>query len=132
MLGLISFFVPAFVAQRTRLTLALAILASAFKMTLAQQFVGLLLLRRRISAAALVVAVWLALNALGFWCIGIGALATYRHNVAIFEALGVPGNVNGPDPWLGISLPRLDWVFLFYGITGNLPLARLSNLVCSG
>ena len=131
MLGLLCFFVPAFVAGRPRLTLALAILATAFKMTLALPFVGLLLLRRRIGAAAVVVAVWLALNALGFWCMGNGAFATYRHNVAIFEALGVPGNINGPDPWLGVSLPRLDWVFLFYGVTGNLPLARLGNVACS-
>ena len=131
MLGLLCFFVPAFVARRTRLTLVLAVLATAFKMTLALPFVGLLLLRRRIAAAAVVGAVWLALNALGFWCMGGGALATYRHNVAIFEALGVPGNINGPDPWLGVSLPRLDWVFLFYGVTGNLPLARLANLACS-
>jgi glycosyl transferase family 87 len=130
MLGLLCFFIVALCTDKPRLALALATLAVAFKMTLALPFLGLLLLYRRFAAFAFSGAAFVALNALGFLRMGVGAFATYQHNVAVFEAIG-PTNINGPDPWMGITLPRLDWVFLFYGITRDLPASRIANLVCT-
>jgi hypothetical protein len=130
MLGLLCFFVVALRTGRPRLALALAIVAACFKMTLALPFIGLLLLYRRYVAVFVSGSAWLGLNALGFALMGGNAFATYRHNVQVFEALNSV-NINGPDPWLGVSLPRLDWVFLFYGVTRDLPASRIANLICA-
>ena len=130
MLGLLCFFLVALHGNRPRWALVIAVIAAAFKLTLALPFLGLLLLHRRYAAVAVTGAMWVLLNALGFVLMGGGAFATYQHNVTIFEAIS-SANINGPDPWLGISLPRLDWVFLFYGLTRNLHISRLANLACS-
>lgn len=129
MLGMLCLFVVALLEDRKWLSLVLALIAACFKMTLALPFVGLLLLYRRLGATAVVGASWVTLNALGFWAMGgAAAFATYRNNVAVFEELN-SFNINGPDPWLGVSLPRLDWVFLFFGLTRDLELSRVANLI---
>ena len=131
-LGLLCFFVVALDRGQYKVALAIAMLATAFKITLALPFLGLMLLHRRFFGFGIVIGIWVLLNALGFLRMGDAAFATYRANVAIFEQVDASWNINGPDPWLGVSLPRLDWVFLFYGIFGNLPVSRLANLFFAG
>jgi hypothetical protein len=130
MLGLLGFFFAALHGGRHRVALGIGILATSFKMTLALPFLGLFLLHRHFLATALCGGVWALLNGLGFLRMGSAAFATYQHNVAIFEAK-TPGNINGPDPWMNVALPRLDWVYLFNGITGNVLLSRSLNLACA-
>jgi hypothetical protein len=104
-------------------------LATAVKITLAVPFLGLLALHRRFGAIAASLATWAGLNALGFLRMGAGSLNDYRENVAQLEAID---NINSPDPWRPIALPRLDWSYLFYGLTKNLAASRLAGLVASG
>jgi hypothetical protein len=130
-LGLLCFFVAAVARGQKPLSLAIAVFATAFKMTLALPFVGLLLLQRRIGAAFASAGAWLAFNGLGFARMGTGALASYQRSIAGFDSSTDPTNINSPDPWSGVSLPRLDWVYLFYGATGNLALSRFVSLACA-
>jgi hypothetical protein len=124
-LGMLCFFIAAANGNRPKLAAALAILAVAVKMTLALPFLGILLLRRRLLPVIAAGATWAALNALGFAIMGHGAFASYRANVGDLESFG---NINAPDPWNPLSLPRLDWTTLVYGVTGNLSLARAASL----
>lgn len=132
MFGLLCFFIVALDSGKTRLAIAIAALATALKMTLALPFLGLLALHRRFVGFGIAVGTWVTLNGLGFLRMGPEAFATYRANVAKFEVVDASWNINGPDPWLPVSLPRLDWVFLLYGILRDLPLSRLLNLVLAG
>ena len=129
-LGLLCFFVAALHDKRPGYALAIAVFVTAFKMTLALPFLGLLLLHRRFAAVAISGGTWLMLNVLGFVRMGPGALAAYQRSAAVFEA-NDPSNINSPNPWTPVSLPRLDWVSLFYGVTANLSLARMASLACS-
>jgi hypothetical protein len=131
MLGLLCWFV-ALADTRPRTALAVATLATALKMTLALPFLGLLLLQRRFVGLVICCGTWVVLNALGFLRMGEAAFSTYQANVAVFEVDDASFNINGPDPWVGVTLPRLDWAFLFFGLTGNLPVARIGNLIASG
>jgi hypothetical protein len=131
MLGLLCWYVV-LEDTRPRAALAVATLATALKMTLALPFMGLLLLRRRLGGLVLCGGAWLLLNALGFLRMGEAAFSTYRANVAVFELDDASYNINGPDPWVGVTLPRLDWAFLFFGLTGNLAVSRIGNLLASG
>jgi len=128
-LGLLCWFVVALHGNRPRSAAAIAILAVAVKMTLSLPFLGLLLLRRRFGAALAGVATWAGLNAIGFFRMGSTALAQYRQNVGSLESFG---NINAPDPWNGLSLPRLDWTYLFFGLGGNLAAAKLVSLILAG
>jgi hypothetical protein len=132
MLGLLCFFMVALDRGQQRTAVAIATLATALKMTLALPFLGLLVLHRRFRGFGAAVGIWVVLNALGFLRMGQAAFPTYQANVAKFEVLDAAWNINGPDPWLGISLPRLDWKFLFYGIFRDLPLSRFATLACAG
>lgn len=131
-LGLLFYFLVALDRGQHKAAIAIAMIATAFKMTLALPFLGLLVLHRRYLGFAIVAGGWVLLNALGFLRMGSEAFSTYQANVAMFEQVDASWNINGPDPWLGVSLPRLDWVFLFYGVIGNLPLSRIANLICAG
>jgi len=106
----------------------LGVLAVAVKMTLSVPFLGILLLRRRFIAVLVAGATWVSLNALGFMRMGHGAFADYRKNVVDLESFG---NINAPDPWNPLSLPRLDWTSLFFGVTGHLGVARAASMACS-
>ncbi len=129
-LGLLCLFVAALHGGRTTLGSALAIIAVAIKMTLALPFVGILLLRRRFFTAFAAGATWVLLNVLGFLRMGgLSVFKDYQRNVTTLESFG---NINAPDPWNPLSLPRLDWTSLIYGLTGYLPLARLANLALAG
>jgi hypothetical protein len=131
-LGLLCLFISALHSGRPRLTFALAAVATAFKMTLSLPFLGLLLLHRRFVALGSALLAWVALNGLGFLRYGQGALASFRENTAAFDSIALPHNINSPDPWQVFSSPRLDWVYLFYGASGNLPISKLLSLVCAG
>ncbi|HEX2674802.1 MAG TPA: glycosyltransferase family 87 protein, partial [Polyangiaceae bacterium] len=124
-LGMLCFFVAAANGNRPKLAAALAIAAVAVKMTLALPFLGILLLRRRLVPVVAAGATWALLNAAGFAIMGHGAFASYRANVGDLESFG---NINAPDPWNPLSLPRLDWTTLLYGVTGHLSLARTVSL----
>ena len=126
-LGLLCFFVAA-LNGNPRWATALAILAVAVKMTLSLPFLGILLLRRRFVAVFAAGATWVALNVLGFVRMGHAAFVDYRQNVGGLESFG---NINAPDPWNPLSLPRLDWTSLFFGLSGNLSLARAASLGAS-
>jgi glycosyl transferase family 87 len=130
--GLLCLLIVAIDLRHWRTAIVVATLATALKMTLALPFLGLLLLHRRFLGVGIAVGCWLILNALGFLLMGDAAFSTYQANVAKFEVLDASWNINGPDPWLGISLPRLDWVFLFYGTIRDLPLSRLISLSLAG
>jgi Glycosyltransferase family 87 len=132
MVGLLCFFIVALDRGHGRTAIAIATLATALKITLALPFLGLLVLHRRFAGFGVAVGSWLILNALGFLRMGNAAFSTYQANVAKFEVVDASWNINGPDPWLGVSLPRLDWVFLLYGITRDLPLSRLVSLFFAG
>jgi len=126
-LGLLCWLVVAMHSNRPRLAVAVAVVATAAKMTLALPFVALLLLQRRFVAAFAGVAAWALLNALGF--IRMGGLSTfkdYQQNIGLLEAFG---DINSPDPWALETRPRLDWTTLFYGLTGNLTVSRGVSLV---
>src|SRR6185369_1536250 len=129
LLGMLCWFVVVLQREQRGWATALAILAVAIKMTLSLPFLGLLLLRRRYLAACAAVSTWAALNAVGFLRMGTTAFNDYRQSVATLEAFG---NINTPDPWNALSLPRLDWTYLFYGLSGNLTLAKLATLGLSG
>jgi hypothetical protein len=62
---------------------------------------------------------------------GPDAFASYQRSLASFDSSITSSNINSPDPWNGVSLPRLDWVYLFYGATGNLVLSRLATFACT-
>lgn len=128
-LGMLCLFVVAVNGDRPRWAAALGVLAVAVKMTLSLPFLGILLLRRRFLAVFAAGATWVALNVLGFVRMGPTAFADYRQNVGGLEAFG---NINAPDPWNPLSLPRLDWTSLFFGMTGHLSLARVVSLGLSG
>jgi hypothetical protein len=131
MLGLLCFFVVALHRNRPWLALAIGVIATAFKMTLALPFLGLMLLHRRYLALFASAGTWLALNALGFMRMGATAFAHYQSSVAKFEDPTDATNINSPNPWTGVSLPRLDWAYLFYGVTLSAQLARILSLACS-
>ena len=127
-LALLCFMVVALHTDRPRLALAVAILATAMKVTLGVPFLALLALHRRLRAVAVCLGSWAALNVLGFLRMGAGSLAEYRRNVAHLETIG---HISSPDPWRPIALPRLDWVYLFYGVTGSLSVSRIASLATS-
>jgi Glycosyltransferase family 87 len=124
-LGLLCLFIVSVHGNRPYLSAAIAALAVAVKMTLSLPFLGILLLRRRFGAAFAGVATWIALNAIGFSRMGPGAFRQYRGNVALLESFG---NINAPDPWNPLSLPRLDWTSLLFGLSGNLAASRVASL----
>jgi hypothetical protein len=129
MLGLLCFFVASLHTKDSRWPVVIAVVATAFKMTLALPFLGLLLLRRRFVGLALCIGVSVLLNTVGFLRMGATAFGNYQHDVASLDALGE--NINTPDPWMAFALPRLDWVFLLYGFTKSLAVARIVTLLCS-
>jgi hypothetical protein len=59
---------------------------------------------------------------------GTSSLAAYRRSVATFNDMA---SINSPNPWSLVSLPRLDWLSLFYGLSANLHVAQLMSLACS-
>jgi hypothetical protein len=132
-LGLLCWFVVALEKRAAAPVVGLATLATAFKMTLSLPFLGLLALTRRFAFAAIAGGSWLLLNALGLLRMGgFAVLPIYGANTATLDALDDPTNINMPDPWREIALPRTDWTFLFFGVLRDLPLSRLLGLGCSG
>jgi hypothetical protein len=128
LLGLLCFFFVALYSERTYLAVAIAVVATAFKMTLAVPFLGLLLLQRRIFATGIVGGIWVLLNVAGFLRVGKSAIGPYVANMASLDSLSDNTNINMPNPWAGVSLPRTDWTNLLYGLTGNFAVSRLVSL----
>jgi len=124
--GLLCFFVSALVRGKPRLATAIAVFATAFKMTLALPFLALLALDKRWRSIALVGGSWLLLNVTGFWLMGPSALASYREAMLVVEAFF---DINSPDPWFRYSIPRLDWKYLLYGLLHDINLAQQATLL---
>jgi Glycosyltransferase family 87 len=127
-LGLLCWFVSLLHRGKPRAAVAVAIVAMSLKMTLALPFLALLALRRHVVGAATVVGAWVTLNVIGFWRMGPDAFAHYQRSIGELEKVG---HISSPDPWRPIALPRLDWVSLFYGITGDLTFARAAALIAA-
>ncbi|MFT3925216.1 MAG: glycosyltransferase family 87 protein [Myxococcales bacterium] len=128
-LGLLCLFLQAVERQRWLLAWSIATAVLAFKFTLALPFLGVLALHRRFASVALAVGVWVTLNVLGFaWLGGTTAFDLYRYNIGVVEALR---DINTPDPWEPVSVPRLDWVYLLYGVGRNLALAKVLTALLS-
>jgi hypothetical protein len=123
--GLLFGLVSLLDSSRHRLAVGVAMIATILKMTLALPFLGLLFLRRRWSALVLIGAVWATLNAIGYWRMGPDSIAEYRRSIAV---LGGVGTIDSPDLWAGFARPRLDWVALFYSLTRDLTVARVTAL----
>lgn len=122
-MGLLCLFLPALHEGHKTLSACIATFVMSFKFTLALPFLALLLLYRRYGAIALALGVWLLLNVIGFARLGgMDVFHQYRANLALVE---LPGDINTPDPWELVSVPRSDWIYLFDGITRNLKLSRL-------
>jgi hypothetical protein len=128
-LGLLCGFVSLLHRGKSRAAVAVAIVAMSLKMTLALPFLALLGLRRHFFGAAAVVGAWLILNVVGFWWMGPGSFPEYQRSIGDLEMIG---HISSPDPWRPIALPRLDWVYLVYGITANLSVARAVALGLAG
>jgi len=61
------------------------------------------------------------LNVLSFLRLGgLEAFNAFQANMAVLEALDTI-NVNTPDPWRNFSVPRVDWIYLAFGLTGTYP-----------
>ena len=127
-LGLLCWFVSLLHRGKPRAAVVVAIVAMSLKMTLALPFLALLALRRHFVGAATVVGAWVTLNVIGFWRMGPDAFADYQRSIGELEKIG---HISSPDPWRPIALPRLDWVSLFYGITGDLTFARGAALTAA-
>jgi hypothetical protein len=123
--GLLCLFVSALHRERPKLAVAITMLVLCLKVTLALPFLGLLAVYRRFGAVFGAVVAWAGVNALGFWRLGPDSFAGYRKNVAMLEDIS---QISSPDPWRPVALPRLDWVSLAYGFTGNLTLSRVISL----
>jgi hypothetical protein len=126
-MGVLCLFVVALQKRQSWLIFALATFATAFKPTLALPFLGLLVLHRQYKALVAAVGLWVACNLIGFVRLGgLTAFHAYQQNIRGLEAID---DINTPDPWRTISVPRLDWIYLLDGVTRHLALARLLTLV---
>jgi hypothetical protein len=120
--GLLCLLVVGLHSDRDEWIFATTCLVLNLKVTLALPFLGLLWLHRRYKLLAAALGVWALLTVVGFARVGgLAAVADYRLNIASMEAIT---DINTPDPWLPLSIARLDWIYLFYGLTQNLALAR--------
>jgi len=130
MMGLLALFYPAVIREKYGRAGVIAAYAVAFKFTMALPFVGLLAIRRKWGIVLFLACSWAALNVLGFARVGgLTAFADYRHSVAGFESMAY---INTPDPWASFSVPRVDLVYLLYGITRNVPLSHFLTLAACG
>ena len=94
------------------------------KITLAPPFLGLIWLHRRFKLLGAALGSWVLLTAAAFARVGgWSAVVDYRANVSAMEAIA---DINTPDPWFPHSIARLDWIYLFYGLSRNLVLARFA------
>jgi hypothetical protein len=126
-MGVLCLFVVALHEGPSWLVFFLATFATAFKPTLALPFLGLLVLHRHYKTLVAAIAFWITCNLAGFIRLGgLTAFHAYQHNISGLEAID---DINTPDPWRLISVPRLDWIYLFDGITRQLAVARLLTLV---
>jgi hypothetical protein len=122
MFGLLCLFASALIKDNLRLAIGLAAFALAFKFTLAVPFLALLFLRRSYWGIGLCGALWLACNVLGMARVGgMVAWQDYRDSLHLVESFN---DINTPDPWDPVSVPRIDLTYLVYGLTGWLHLAQ--------
>ena len=110
-LGMLGLFLAELKERGRSWLLALqAGLVLSIKFTFSLPFLILLVAQRRLLAASAAVAAWGAMNIIGIYGHGgLGILADYRANMAVFER---PDQLNYPDPRGGNSLARTDWPYL--------------------
>jgi hypothetical protein len=102
-------------------------LAFALKLTLGVPFVLLLVLHRRYKTLVLAFATYVALNVVGF--LRVGGLDAIGDFIDGTTALERRGTINTPDFWERISIPRVDWTYLFTGLTGSFGVGRAVALL---
>jgi hypothetical protein len=105
-------------------------LAFALKPTLCVPFLLLLVLHRRYRIIVLAAATNVVLNVIGFLRLGgLNAIDAYRAGLSTLERRG---QMNTPNFWEHVSMPRLDWTYLVTGLTGNFELGRVVALLVGG
>jgi hypothetical protein len=125
--ALLALFVAALHTNRPGMVFFIATYATAFKFTIAFPFLGLLFLHKRYGPLIGVVALAGILNLVGFVRVGgLSALSDYRAGIGTLESFGT---VNSPDPWDPQSSQRLDWPYLFNGLSGHLEASRMLAIV---
>jgi hypothetical protein len=130
LLGLLCFTVAALESERWRTALAITLFVTALKITLALPFLGLLFVYGRYRGIVVALSAAAALNVLAFMQLGgESAVRAYIANTQLLEAYH---DVNTPDAWSPISVPRTDLAYLLHGIGVPLQLARLGGLMLSG
>lgn len=129
LVGLLAILVIALHTNRPIVVFAVVAFATTLKFTMALPFLGLLLLHGRYAMLAGSLAVAGALTVLGF--VRVGGLTAVADYSAAFGMIESVGTINSPDPWDPQSIPRLDWTYLFDGLTGDVQLSRILSLVVS-
>jgi hypothetical protein len=121
--GLLCGLLVAHQRARTGIQVAITLIATAFKFTLALPFVAVLVLKRRYCVVAATICVWILLNGVGF--MRLGGMAAVRGYIANVETLESPSDLDTLDPWSLVSIPRVDWNYMFRGFKFNAIVARL-------
>jgi hypothetical protein len=126
-MGLLCLFVACLDNGKYLQACAITTYVLVFKFTVALPFVGLLLLHQRFREIASATVIAGIAHVVGFARIGgLAALRAYTEGVG---ALEVPGSINTPNPWDPASSPRIDWTYLYMGLTGDLQLAKRLSLL---
>jgi hypothetical protein len=99
----------------------------ACKPTVGLPFALLLVLHRRYKVLFLALTTNVVLNAIAFSRLGgLDAVSDYRAGTATLERRG---DINTPNFWEHISIPRIDWTYLVTGLTGSFGLGRALALL---
>jgi hypothetical protein len=124
--GLLCLFVACLDSGKYLPAFAITTFVLVFKPTVALPFGGLLLLHRRFREIAAASAIAGMAHVAGFARVGgLAAFRAYTEGIAKLEA---PGSLNTPDPWDPKSSPRIDWIYLYTGLTGDSQLAKQLSL----
>jgi len=124
--GLLCLFVAYLDSGKYLPAFAITTFVLILKFTVALPFVGLMLLHRRWREIAAAIAIAGLAHVVGFW--RVGGLAAWRAYAQGIAALETRGSINTPDPWDPTSSPRVDWNYLYTGLTGDPQLAKRLSL----
>jgi hypothetical protein len=127
MFGVLCLFTSTLLKGNMRAAIALAAFALSFKFTLAVPFLALLFLRRSYWGLAVCLSLWIGCNVLGM--ARVGGMAAFNDYRAGLSQVEVFNDINTPDPWDPVSVPRIDLTYLMYGLTGALRLAQAAAKV---
>ncbi len=116
MLGLFGLYFSALVSKKSGFAAIWGALILILKPTFGLPVIGFSLLGRRYRLTAVILGIWLVINAIGFIRLGgEPAFKDYRANMAMLELLPV----NNPNPYSNRSAERLDLTYLLNGFSPN-------------